>query len=208
MEQRVLSSKELVDLSRKLSKVLRHNAIKMGLNIGTDGRIELCELLRNQMFRGYTASHVCEVVDSNDKKRFELSEIDGVIFIRAAQGHTIKTINDSELLTEISDPAEVPICIHGTYKAALPIIMETGLNKMKRNHIHMAVGIPGEDEVISGMRKSCEVVIYIDVAKAMASGIKFLKSSNGVILSSGIDNSGIIPVEFFQQVVERRCIKR
>ena len=83
-----------------------------------------------------------------------MSEIDGVIFIRAAQGHTIKTINDSELLTEISDPSEVPICIHGTYKAALPIIMETGLNKMKRNHIHMAVGIPGEDEVITVLQNA------------------------------------------------------
>lgn len=81
--------------------------------------------------------------------------------------------------------------------------MENGLNRMKRNHIHMACGIPGEDEVISGMRGSCQAVIYIDVASAMAAGIKFFKSSNGVILTQGINDSGVLPSEFFQEVVER-----
>jgi 2'-phosphotransferase len=45
--------------------------------------------------------------------------------------------------------------------------MKNGLNKMARNHIHMAVGLPGKAGVISGMRDSCQVVIEINLAKAM-----------------------------------------
>ena len=38
---------------------------------------------------------------------------------------------------------------------------------MDRHHIHLATGIFGDDKVISGMRKSCDVLIYIDVVKAI-----------------------------------------
>jgi len=38
---------------------------------------------------------------------------------------------------------------------------------MNRNHIHMAVGLPGSDEVISGMRNSANLYIYIDTFKAI-----------------------------------------
>lgn len=44
---------------------------------------------------------------------------------------------------------------------------------MARNHIHFAIGMPGNNEVISGMRGSCDVVIEIDAAKAMKDGIVF-----------------------------------
>jgi 2'-phosphotransferase len=186
-----------------LSKVLRHEALKMGLKMGSDGRVSVDELLRHQKFRRFTLTNIRDVVDGNDKKRFELSDSDdGTLMIRASQGHTIDSIADSELLTEILDASEVPVCIHGTYKAFLPLILENGLNKMKRNHIHMAVGLPGADEVISGMRKSCQVILYINVAAAMAAGVKFYRSSNGVILTAGVDGSGVLPAEFIQEVVE------
>ena len=203
MSEKVWTQKEIVQLSKMLSKVLRHNAVKMGLNIGSDGRVALDELLRHQMFRSYTVNDVMSIVESNDKQRFAISEEEGIMYIRAAQGHTIKTISDSELLTEILDSSEIPVCVHGTYRAFLPLILENGLNRMKRNHIHMAVGIPGESEVISGMRKSCEVILYINVSAAMRDGIKFYKSSNNVILTAGLNDTGILPSEYIQEVVER-----
>ena len=47
---------------------------------------------------------------------------------------------------------------------------------MKRNHIHFAAGELGTDGVISGMRSSAQVYIYIDVHKAMENGIQFFRS--------------------------------
>ena len=43
---------------------------------------------------------------------------------------------------------------------------------MTRNHIHFAAGEPGDDGVISGMRKTADIKIYIDIPRAMAEGLK------------------------------------
>jgi len=69
---------------------------------------------------------------------------------------------------------------------------------MARTHIHFAIGLPGGKEVVSGMRVSCDVIIEVDVEKAMKAGIEFQRSSNNVILSKGIN--GIIPPIYFKKV--------
>ena len=95
------------------------------------------------------------IVANNDKKRFEMTEEEGVKLIRAAQGHTIKTVETEELLTKITNAFEYKQIIHGTYYEPLPLIMEGGLKRMARNHMHLAIGMPGNNGVISGMRNSC-----------------------------------------------------
>lgn len=92
-----------------------------------------------------------------------------------------------------------PVVVHGTRSAVWPAIKSTGLSRMNRVHIHMASGRPGDEGVISGMRASSQVFIYINVQKALASGIQFFKSENGVILSPG-NESGVIPVDCFLKV--------
>ena len=69
---------------------------------------------------------------------------------------------------------------------------------MARNVINMAVGLPDNPDVKSGIRTNIEVLIYIDVARAMAAGIPFFRSANNVICSPGP-----IPLEFFAHVVRR-----
>jgi hypothetical protein len=71
---------------------------------------------------------------------------------------------------------------------------------MKRNHIHMATGLPSSG-VISGMRATCEVVIHVDVALALADGIEFFLSANGVVLTSGVD--GVLAPKYFKKVEDR-----
>lgn len=51
------------------------------------------------------------------------------------------------------------------------------------------------------MRKSSQVLVYIDVAKALEAGVKFELSSNGVVLSKG-DDAGFIRPVFFDKVVD------
>lgn len=77
-------------------------------------------------------------------------------------------------LRKLADPFEFPIVIHGTYFKNWGLIRDTGLSTMGRTHIHFAIGEVGEAGVISGMRGSAEVIIYIDVPKAMAGEEAFL----------------------------------
>lgn len=69
---------------------------------------------------------------------------------------------------------------------------------MTRNHIHLAQGIAGQN-IISGVRNSSQILIYIDLPSALSAGLKFYLSANGVVLSEG-DENGFIKPEFFRRV--------
>ncbi|KAK8291139.1 hypothetical protein V6Z11_D06G043500 [Gossypium hirsutum] len=75
------------------------------------------------------------------------------------------------------------VCVHGTYKRNLESILESGLKRMKRLHVHFSSGLPTDGEVISGMRRDVNVLIYLDVRKALEEGMKLYISDNKVILT-------------------------
>ncbi|KAG9327464.1 hypothetical protein KVV02_000413 [Mortierella alpina] len=192
-----------VRLSKALSWLLRHNAESQGVAIRPDGYVKIKDVLNHSKFKGFTLDDILEVVDTNDKKRFQiLEDANGnKEYIRAVQGHSIDKV--AELgFEEITDASQLPVVIHGTMFSKWPLIAEKGLSKMNRNHIHMAVGLPGADGVISGMRQSCNLYIHIDTAMAIKDGIKFYKSTNSVILSDGKDGDGFIPPRYFSKVVK------
>jgi 2'-phosphotransferase len=53
-----------------------------------------------------------------------------------------------------------------------------------------------------GMRTSAQVLIYIDIQKALDAGILFYLSDNGVILSEG-DERGFISPAFFTRITDK-----
>ena len=154
--------------------------------------------------------------------------------IRATQGHSIKTVEAASLLEPLSldDESKLPeTVVHGTFHGVWPLILQTGgLKRMNRNHVHFATGPslesvlelqaenkkPSKDNsVISGMRGDAQILIYIDIKKALAAGCPFWRSENGVILSEGLpvpdaknDAKGnpqkVVPLDCFQVVVERK----
>jgi 2'-phosphotransferase len=198
-----------VKFSKAMSYLLRHGAADAGLEMRPDGYVELRALLEHKSLRGCAVDEAIAIVSSNDKQRFSLQadSATGIQWIRANQGHTLSTVKDSELLVEITDPKDVPVCVHGTYARVLPLILWGGLSRMARNHIHFAVGLPStKGDVISGMRGNCEVAVYLDVPAALQSGIKLYRSENGVLLSPG-DASGSIQPGLLTKVVDLRTGK-
>ncbi|KAF8880187.1 phosphotransferase KptA/Tpt1 [Infundibulicybe gibba] len=176
-----------------------------------DGYIKVVDLLSNPKIKstGLDLEGLQHIVKDNAKKRFELVfESDasapegGAWWIRASQGHSI----NARLLTveveyqPIKSLADIPsgIAVHGTNLRAWNLISKEGLSKMARNHIHLAQGVAGEN-VISGMRSSSQILIFIDVEKALSSGIEFFLSANGVVLTKG-DERGFLSPTFFQRV--------
>lgn len=70
-------------------------------------------------------------------------------------------------------------------------------------YLDMALGLPGKNGVISGMRSSCEVVVEVNMAKAMHEGkIPFFVSENKVILSPGQDTQGYLPSKYFRSMID------
>lgn len=192
-------------LGRLLSRILRHMAPELNLNMRNDGFLKVEDLLNLNMktyanipLRSHTVDDIKEAVKKDNKQRFKLVEENGELWIRANQGHSIKTVETERLLKPILSAKEVPICVHGTYKRFLQSILEEGLKRMKRLHVHFSCGLPMDGEVISGMRRDVNVLIFLDVGRALEDGMKLYISDNKVILTDGFD--GIVPVKYFQKI--------
>merc|ERR1719330_1658629 len=141
-----------------------------------EGWVRVSDILALDMFAGSaTAEDIEAIVAQRDqKKRFTLTWWEEERWIRANQGRSIRAVADEASHQPIVSAAEVSSCVHGTYLFAWEQILRSGgLSRMTRNHIHFSPRAPGAGEVISGMRKDCEVAIFISMDSAMAAGIKF-----------------------------------
>jgi 2'-phosphotransferase len=56
------------------------------------------------------------------------------------------------------------------------------------------------------MRKSSQILIFVNVRKALDAGIKFHLSDNGVVLTEG-DETGYLKPEFFERVEDAKTKK-
>lgn len=128
--------------------------------------------------------------------------------IRANQGHSIK-LESEALLRPITLGADnvPPVVVHGTYFAFWPRIVESGgLRRMWRTHVHCSTGLPDDEQgVISGMRKDAEVLVYVDVRRSLEDGaMTWWISDNGVVLTEGVGEEGLLPARYFKEVVARK----
>lgn len=184
-------------ISKTMAFVLRHEALKLGLDVVEGGYVTVSSFLELPIMCGATEATVKKIVESDKKGRYSFSQ-DGKM-IRANQGHSFPVPGEHQLLNKVTEPAQIPVCVHGTYRQHLVSIMQNGLNRMGRQHIHFASGMRAK----SGMRGDCNVQIFIDVEKAMADGCPFYTSTNGVILSPGFGDTGTIPSTYFKKVSTR-----
>lgn len=190
-------------LSHKLVATLRHNAINLGLTLDDKAMVKLDDLLSLQLFRKFTEADVHHVCSNCPKQRLRLEMRYDGWYIGANQGHSFNINSDTalELLTlDKIEESNFENFIHGTYKNCIDIIKRDGLSKMTRQHIHIATGFAEFGEVKSGFRKSCEVLIYLDVKLAIKDGYKFYLSQNGVILTEGNDR-GYLPAKYIKKII-------
>nr|GMC80311.1 tRNA 2'-phosphotransferase 1-like [Ipomoea batatas] len=216
------SGKDKIDaLGRLLTRILRHMTSELNLNMRSDGFVKVQDLLKldlktfaNIPLRLHTVDDIKEAVRKDNKQRFSLLEENGELWVRANQGHTVATVETESLLKPILSAEEVPVCVHGTYKKNLELILEQGLKRMKRLHVHFSCGLPTDGEVISGvtifsmvramflilagMRPDVNILIFLDVKKALQEGMKLYISDNKVILTEGFD--GVVPVKYFKKI--------
>jgi putative RNA 2'-phosphotransferase len=166
------------DLSRLLSRVLRHEPESVGVELDPAGWVRIDKLLSQLKKSGYKADRelLDQVVKTNDKKRFTISE-DG-LRIRAAQGHSVEV--DLGLLPSV--PPD--LLFHGTATANLDSIFEKGLIPGSRRHVHLS-----KDDVTAlkvGRRHGKALVLKVDAGRAHADGISFFVADNGVWLTEAL----------------------
>lgn len=194
-----------IKLSKLLSWLLRHGLVQEGIPVEPDGYVKLDLVLSHRKFTKYKLRDIQQVVDENEKKRFSLIQRKGIYFIRANQGHSLevgKKLKEEEILRSILTP--LPLVVHGTTHQNYEKIRESGLKKMNRTHIHFAISddfVEGNKQQ-SGIRSNCQILIYLDMEKALQDGIKFFLSENKVVLSPGVGEEGVILPKYFKKVVK------
>ncbi|CAE7207588.1 unnamed protein product [Symbiodinium sp. CCMP2592] len=202
-----------VETSKAMSQILRHTG-----RVREDGYIPVTELLRHPRLRqaGATLTDIQEAVHANDKQRFQLSwqgrGHGRELLIRATQGHSQQQVQDDLLLTRITAPHEVPLAVHGTYFRHYSSIYHQGLRaggdrgQRARRHVHFAMALPKDQHrATSGMRKDVEILLYLDIPRALRDNMRLYVSTNSVVLTEGFN--GCIPIDYIMKVqyMHRQC---
>ncbi|XP_026331974.1 tRNA 2'-phosphotransferase 1 [Hyposmocoma kahamanoa] len=94
-----LRSSQDAQLSKALSWLLRHGALKEGFSLSPEGYLPVAQILQHKSFRGYTSLDIERVVSNNNKQRFKLRTHPEtkILEIKATQGHSLD-VSDSELI--------------------------------------------------------------------------------------------------------------
>ncbi len=169
-------------ISKHLSYILRHKPDVIGLQLDPNGWANINELISKSP-KISNREQISTVVTENDKQRFIISE-DGTR-IRANQGHSISIDLG---LKSVSPPI---VLYHGTATRFIDLIMDQGLKKMNRHHVHLSADF--ETAMSVGSRHGKPVILQINVAAMVEGGHHFYMSKNNVWLTEAV------PVDFLSQ---------
>ena len=167
-----------VKVSKYLAKYLRHAPHEFGLELQPGGWVPVDDLLAAAEKNGFPISYdeLVECVETNDKQRFAF-DVSGEL-IRANQGHSVEV----DLQLEEREPPE--FLYHGTVERFLPSILEEGLIRGKRHHVHLSKDVETARKV--GSRRGKPVILQVGAGRMHWDGRKFLLSANGVWLTDSV----------------------
>ena len=183
MSESTMDATSRTAASKFLSYVLRHEPMAVGIALDPCGWVAVDVLLDACARAGHRLSkaELEEVVAISPKQRFAFSE--DKERIRANQGH-------STAVHLGYAPAEPPdVLFHGTVARHLSAIRATGLQPMKRHHVHLS-----SDEATAqavGSRRGKAVILRIDARAMRDAGHVFYETPNGVWLTDAVPSAFI-----------------
>lgn len=172
------TEQDVRETSKFLSLLLRHSPETIGLQLDRHGWAEITELIERANATGNELNRalIDHVVVTNPKQRFSISD-DGQR-IRANQGHSI------EVDLEFEPMVPPAMLFHGTATRFLEPIMEQGLSKQSRQHVHLAAD--RDTAVNVGGRHGKPIVLTVNAAAMHDAGYEFFRSANGVWLTDAL----------------------
>ena len=174
-----MTETEKKKISKFLSLILRHQPETIDLILDENGWANVDEL-REKCSKhkiSFTLEDLDEVVETNDKKRFIFN--DDKTKIRANQGHSIEI----DLALKPQQPPE--FLYHGTAQNNVESILENGIEKRNRQHVHLSQDKETATKV--GMRHGKPIILTIKTGKMFEDGILFYLSENNVWLTDFVD---------------------
>lgn len=170
--------KTIKRLSKYLSLVLRHQPASLGIVLDENGWTDVSVLLQKMQPSNPEMNRALleHIVSTNAKQRFAFNETKDKI--RANQGHSV-----SVQLNYIPQPPP-EILYHGTALQYLDSILQQGLLKGTRHHVHLSKDIETARQV--GQRHGKPCICSIDTKQMQQDGHIFYCSENGVWLTEQV----------------------
>ena len=159
--------KDLIRKSKHLAFLLRHDT---EYTFDQNGWRKVKDLVRNH---GYTKKELEEIVESNDKQRYEFNQ--NHTKIRACQGHSINVD------VELQETTPPDVLYHGTCTKNLESIYKNGILRGDRLYVHLSKD--KETALKVGKRHGTPFVLEVDCESMVADGFKFFLSHNGIWLT-------------------------
>jgi putative RNA 2'-phosphotransferase len=163
----------LIEISRRLSFILRHGARETGIAMDAAGWVRADELCA---VAGVTRAQLDDTILRNDKARLER---DGDR-VRAAQGHSLAgtPVTREALEASWARWRGSSSLWHGTRVDAIDGIAEAGIVAGERTHVHLA---PSPESRV-GKRSGVHVLLEVGAQALAARGLDVFESANGVLL--------------------------
>lgn len=172
------NTQDLVKKGKHLSFLLRHDK---EYQFDKHGYREVKDLVKNH---GFTKQELIEIVETNDKQRYEFDLTKSKI--RARQGHSV------EINVDLQETLPPDVLFHGTATRFLDSIREKGILKMSRNYVQLSENIDTATEV--GKRHGKPVILTVNTKAMREDGIKFYLSNNNVWLTEFVDSKYIVSI--------------
>jgi putative RNA 2'-phosphotransferase len=174
----MISDKQITHISKFLSLVLRHQPETIGIRLDKNGWTDVTELIEKAgkcgiMFNRDILNHI---VDTNSKKRFAFN--DTFDKIRASQGHSV------EIELGYTNQKPPQILFHGTGEKSVQSILQTGLEKRNRHHVHLCSDF--ETAIKVGQRHGKPFVFKVLAEQMHKDNFEFFISENGVWLTDNV----------------------
>ncbi|POY39418.1 RNA 2'-phosphotransferase [Solitalea longa] len=180
-----MSDKQITHISKFLSLVLRHQPETIAIHLDQNGWTDVDDLLdkANNYGISFDREILDHIVATNSKKRFAFN--DTLDKIRASQGHSIEI----ELGYTNQKPPE--ILFHGTGEKSVQSILNTGIEKRNRQHVHLSSDI--ETAIKVGQRHGKPFVFRVLSEQMHTDNFEFFISDNGVWLTD------YVPTKYLKQ---------
>ena len=181
----MISEKKLIQHSKFLSLILRHQPELIGIQLDQNGWVLVHELLEKANSYGVHIDHqtLNQIVTTNSKKRFAYNETFDKI--RASQGHSVAI----ELGYRNQTPPE--ILYHGTGEKWVESILKTGIQKQNRQHVHLSGDLDTAKKV--GQRHGKPIIFNVFEEAMYNDNFVFFISDNGVWLTD------YVPIRYLEK---------
>lgn len=174
----MISEKQLTQISKFLSLVLRHQTETIAIQFDENGWTDVKDLIDKANNYGikFDRETLNHLVATNSKKRFAFN--DTFDKIRASQGHSI------EIELGYSNQKPPTILFHGTADKFVQSILDTGLEKRNRQYVHLSSDL--ETAIKVGQRHGKPFIFIILAEQMYNDNFHFYISDNGVWLTDNV----------------------